>query len=107
MLRFQREQKMSDAFLYSTDTKLDTMRVLKYYKARFQIDSFFRDAKQFTDLTDWQARNIEATHTHINASCSALNALKLEEQRKKNTTEKTVISISSWKRLKFNHNLLY
>ena len=41
-------------------------------------------------------------HTQINASCAALNLLKLEDQRKKNTEEETVISIISWKRLKLN-----
>lgn len=106
MLRFQKEEKTCYALLYSTDTELDAMTVIKYYKARFQIEFFFRDAKQFTGLTDCQARKKEAIHTHINASCSALNALKLEDQREKNTREKTVISISSWKRLKFNQNLL-
>ena len=95
MLRFQTEHKTSYALLYSTDTELDAMKVVKYYKARFQIEFFFRDAKQFTGLTDCQARNKEAIHTHINASCSALNALKLEDQREKNTREKTIISISS------------
>lgn len=106
MLRFQKKHKTSYALLYSTDTELDAMTLVKYYKARFQIEFFFRDAKQFTGLTDCQARKKEAIHTHINASCSALNALKLEDQRKKNTREKSVISISSWKRLKFNQNLL-
>ena len=106
MLRFQQESKAGYALLYSTDTELDVMTLIKYYKARFQIEFFFRDAKQFMGLTDCQSRRKEAIHTHINASCAALNALKLEDRRKKNTDVETVISIASWKRLKSNHHLM-
>ncbi len=106
ILRFQRGDKIGHALLYSTDTELEAMTLIKYYKARFQIEFFFRDAKQYTGLTDCQSRRKEAIHTQINASCSALNLLKLEDLRKKKTEEKTVISISSWKRLKFNQHFM-
>ena len=92
--------------LYSTDTELEAMTLIKYYKARFQIEFFFRDAKQYTGLTDCQSCRKEAIHTQINASCAALNLLKLEDIKKKNTQEKTVISIASWKRLKFNQHFM-
>ena len=36
----------------------------------------------------------------------ALNALKLEDRKKKNTDVETVISIASWKRLKSNQHLM-
>lgn len=102
ILRFQRGNKIGHALLYSTDTELEAMTLIKYYRARFQIEFFFRDAKQHIGLTDCQSRRKEAIHTQINASCAALNLLKLEDQRKKNTKEETVISIVSWKRLKLN-----
>ncbi|WP_094789848.1 hypothetical protein [Zooshikella ganghwensis] len=48
----------------------------------------------------------EATHTHLNASLSALNVLKLEDQLLKGSNDRTVISIASWKRKKFNQHLM-
>ena len=106
MLRFRKKDKTGYALLYSTDTELEAMTLIKYYKARFQIEFFFRDAKQYTGLTDCQSCRKEAIHTQINASCAALNLLKLEDIKKKNTQEKTVISIASWKRLKFNQHFM-
>ena len=106
MLRYQRGNKTGQALLYSTGTELKAMTLIKYYKARFQIEFFFRDAKQYTRLTDCQSCRKEAIHTQINASCAALNLLKLEDRRKKNTEEETVISIVSWKRLKLNQHFM-
>ena len=48
MLRVQRKKKMGIALLYSTDIELDAMTLVTYYKARFQIEFIFRDAKQYT-----------------------------------------------------------
>ncbi|PJE79557.1 hypothetical protein CI610_01462 [invertebrate metagenome] len=106
MLRTLRDDKVGMALLFTTDTELDAMTIIQYYKARFQIEFVFRDAKQYTGLTDCQSRSKDAIHTHINATLSALNLLKLADAREKDTTEKTVISIASWKRRKFNEHLL-
>ena len=38
------------AILFSTDTDLDAQTLYRGYKARFQIEFLFRDAKQFTSL---------------------------------------------------------
>src|SRR5438128_10733374 len=40
----------------STDVDLDALAMYRYDKARFQIEFVFRDADQFTGLTDCQAR---------------------------------------------------
>nr|WP_268967701.1 transposase [Zooshikella ganghwensis] len=69
--------KGSRVLLYSTDTKLEAITIIDYYKARFQIEFLFRDAKQHTGFTHCQSRKKEATHTHLNASLSAINVLKL------------------------------
>jgi IS4 transposase len=45
------------ALLFSTDTELDAGWIYRYYKARFQIEVLFRDAKQFTGLTIKLAQN--------------------------------------------------
>ena len=39
------------AVLFSTDTDLDAQTLYRGYKARFQIEFLFRDAKQFTSLS--------------------------------------------------------
>ena len=106
MLRVKRNKKMGIALLYSTDAELEAMTLIKYYKTRFQIEFAFRDAKQYTGLLDCQSCQKEAIHTQINASFSALNLLKLEDLRAKNTQGRSVISIASWKRLKFNQHLM-
>jgi DDE superfamily endonuclease len=40
------------ALLFSTDIALSAKTIYRYYKARFQIEFLFRDAKQFTGLSD-------------------------------------------------------
>lgn len=107
MLRIPRGDRMGMALLFSTDTELDAMTIIRYYKARFQIEFVFRDAKQYTGLIDCQSRSKDAIHTHINASLTALNLLKLADAKAKNTTAQTVISIASWKRRKYNEHLMY
>jgi len=106
LLRWEVNGKVGHALLFSTDLELDAMQIIAYYKARFQIEFLFRDGKQFTGLMDCQSRNKEAIHTHINASLSALNMLKLQDRRDKKTDAPTVISIASWRRKKFNQDLM-
>ena len=106
MLRWERGNEMNRALLYSTDIGLDTMTLISYYKARFQIEFLFRDAKQYTGLTHCQSRKKEAIHTQVNASLTALNLLKIEDRLTKQTDDETVISITSWKRRKFNQHLM-
>ena len=83
MLRSEKDGKTSTALLYSTDTTLAAMTLTEYYKARFQIEFLFRDAKQYTGLTDCQSPRKEAIHTHINASLISLTLLTLEDRREK------------------------
>ncbi len=50
-------QTTRDMLLYSSDTKLDQVRLFHGYRARFQIEFAFRDAKQHLGLNDGQARS--------------------------------------------------
>ena len=104
--RLNASGKEEQALLYSTNTDLDAMMLVAYYQARFQIEFLFRDGKQHTGLLDCQARCKEAIHTHINASLTALNLLKAEDRQAKQTNDKTVISITTWKRRKFNQQCM-
>ena len=99
-------QKIQTALLFSTDTELSAWEIYRLYKARFQIEFLFRDAKQFTGLLDCQARGQAALHFHFNASMTALNLLKLEDRQLTEGNPRSVISIASWKIRKFNEHLL-
>jgi hypothetical protein len=76
------------------------------YRARFQIEFIFQDAKQFTGLTDCQARNKEALSFHFNASLSTLNLLKKQDRELCENSNSKVCSIASWKARYFNEHLL-
>ena len=68
-----------DSFLFSTDTKQDTLQIYQFYVARFQIEFIFRDAKGFTGLVDCQSRDARRLNYHFNASLTALNLAKLQD----------------------------
>jgi hypothetical protein len=98
--------RLQTAVLFSTDTDLAALKIYSFYKARFQIEFLFRDAKQFTGLSDCQARSQAALHFHFNASMTTLNLIKLEDRHRTQDSDRSVISIASWKIRKFNEHLL-
>ena len=46
-------QKRAHVVLFSTDLELDAETLIRYYQLRFQIETNFRDAKQFWGLEDF------------------------------------------------------
>ena len=94
------------ALLFSTDTDLDALTIYRYYKARFQIEFLFRDAKQFTGLTDCQARDADRLHFHFNASLTPLNIAKVELLQAQDHAGPIVYSIASVKACYFNEHYL-
>lgn len=64
------------AVLFSTDLNLSGQEIYLYYKSRFQIEFLFRDAKQYTGLTQCQARSANKLYFHFNASLSAVSIAK-------------------------------
>lgn len=66
----------------------------------------FRDAKQYTGLTQCQSHHAQAIENQVNGSLTALNLLKIEDQNHKKVDCKTVLSSASWKRRKSNQHLL-
>jgi hypothetical protein len=93
------------AVLFSTDLHLDALTIYRYYKARFQIEFLFRDAKQFAGLTDCQARSQAKLHFHFNASLSAVTLAKLEA-RQQHGDAASGFSMASLKRRAFNQHLI-
>ncbi|MEL7352993.1 MAG: transposase [Cyanobacteria bacterium P01_A01_bin.116] len=94
------------ALLFSTDLALDPIQLYRADKARFQVEFIFRDAKQFTGLTDCQARDAQKLDFHFNASLSALNLAKYEQFLQHDSKQPFIFSMSSYKRRKLNQHLL-
>ena len=76
------------------------------YKARFQIEFIFRDAKQFTGLTHAQTRDPQRLHFHLNAALTTLNIAKIEQRQAQPDDQPMVYSIASVKACYFNELFL-
>ena len=74
--------------LFSTDLELTGEKIYIYYKARFQIEFMFRDAKQYTGLEDSQARGKEKLNYHFNISLTSLSLSKTLFYQDKNNQDK-------------------
>jgi IS4 transposase len=92
--------------LFSTDTHLSATDIFRFYKARFQIEFLFRDAKQFAGFSDCQARDKEALHFHFNTSVATVNLARILAQEDEAAEEKFVFSMASIKQRFFNEHLL-
>jgi len=64
------------AILFSTDLELNPELILRYYKARFQIEFLFRDAKQHVGLNHAQARSEQKLNFHFNAALTTVSIAK-------------------------------
>jgi hypothetical protein len=98
-------QRHRYAVLLSTDMDREPLRLYRAYKARFQIELIFRDAKPFTGLSDCQARSKAKLDFHFKASLSAVNIAKLEARQQRGDTDEPM-SMASLKRRAFNQHLL-
>ena len=102
LLDSRKKDKVRYALLFSTDINLSALTLYRYYKARFQIEFIFRDAKQFTGLCDSQSRDPERLNFHFNASLTTLNLAKLEHLQAQSDTEPMAFSMASVKACYFN-----
>ena len=92
--------------LASTDLDLDGRKLVDYYVARFQIEFLFRDSKQFTGLTECQARAEAPLDFQFNAALATLNLARAEEVLASPDSSPQVFSMASWKQRHFNERLL-
>lgn len=106
VLNLRNKKKPGYALLFSTDTQLAAQTIYRYYKARFQIEFIFRDAKQFTGLSDCQARRQESLDFHFNASLTALNLAKVDAYSSFGYDLDTPFSMATQKIVYFNEHLL-
>ncbi len=106
LLDISNKDKIRQAILFSTDTELDAKTLVRYYKARFQIEFIFRDAKQFTGLCDCQARDQKRLDFHFNASLTTLNLAKLEHLQTRPDVQPRAFSMVNVKACYFNEFFL-
>ena len=95
----------AEAF-FATDPTMDGAKVLECYRLRFQIEFLYRDAKQYTGLTQCQARSESKIHTHINASLTAVSLAKAAHAWPQEGEQRKAFSLSSIKTQYFNEHLL-
>ena len=101
-LRKRKRKTVARVLLFSTDTDLEGMELVRMYRSRFQIEFIFRDAKGYTGLCDGQMRSRQGLNHHFNLSLAALNVLRLEQR----TLGHHVFSLASAKRRKYNELLI-
>lgn len=98
--------KKVNKLYFSTNCERNATEVLHYYKARFQMEFLFRDAKQHVGLEHCQARSKKKLHNHCNASLTAVSAAKIAVRHNVQATDQMVFSISDIKTEFQNRNLL-
>ena len=98
--------KPRSSVLASTAVDLDGRKRVEYYVARFQIEFLFRDRKQFTGLSDGQARAEAALDFHFKASLATLNLARAEEVLATPAPSPQVFSMASWQQRHCNERLL-
>jgi hypothetical protein len=102
----RKPQKPRYVVLGSTDCELAAEVIFSHYAARFQIEFLFRDAKQFTGLSECQSRDQQAIDFHLNAALAAVNIARIEQLEQAETAIRPVFSLASYKQRAFNEHLL-
>ena len=75
---YQTKDESRYALLFSTDLDLSGREIVRFYRARFQIEFLFRDAKQSMGFNHCQARDTQKIQSHWNIVMTALNLAKLQ-----------------------------
>jgi len=73
---FKDGKKVTRKLYFLTDLEQQGEKIVQYYRARFQIEFLYRDAKQFTGLITCQARSKNQLDFHFNAALTAVNLAK-------------------------------
>jgi len=102
---YKKGKEVARKLYFSTDLKMDGIKIVSYYRSRFQIEFLYRDAKQHCGLEDCQARSKNKLNFHFNAALTAVNIAKLHwlDTRKSNAQ---TFSMADFKTLCHNKLLL-
>ena len=98
--------KRHHAILATADLTATVADVLWIYQARFQLEFLFSDSKQYTGLTECQARNKEAFDLHFNASLATVTAARAAAVTAHANDEPFVFLLATQKQIAFNEHLL-
>ena len=71
----EKASKRYEIFL-CTDTLINPLLIIKYYRLRFQIEFLLRDAKQHSGLEECQARSENKLYVHFNMALSVVSVAK-------------------------------
>ena len=89
---------------FSTDLDMDAVKIVRFYRSRFQIEFLYRDAKQHCGLTSCQARSENKLNFHFNAALTAVNLAKIDWINK--NQQQNPFSMANYKTMLFNELLL-
>jgi IS4 transposase len=94
---YSKEGKEVARKLYgATDLEMDGVEVVNFYRARFQIEFLYRDAKQHCGLNDCQARSKNKLDFHFNAALTTVNLAKVQ-WLKNRKSEREPFSMANYK----------
>ena len=102
---YKNGKELARKLYFSTDLNMDGMKVVSYYRSRFQIEFLYRDAKQHCGLEDCQGRSKNKLNFHFNAALTAVNLAKIHwlDTRKSKTEP---FSMANFKTLCHNKMML-
>ena len=79
VILWPRKSGMGRGVFYSTDTMMPAQKVMECYRARFEMEFPFRDAKQHGGLLSCQSRQSAALEFHWNMSFLSVNLTRAEQ----------------------------
>jgi len=74
---YRNGKEVARKLYFSTDLKMEGMKIVSYYHSRFQIEFLYRDAKQHCGLEDCQARSKNKLGFHFNTALTTVNIAKI------------------------------
>lgn len=93
--------KKGDVQMYkifmSSNLNRDATTIVRFYKARYQMEFNFRDAKQHTGLNHCQARDKTKLDFHFNASLTSVNVAKSISRNDADKNQSVPLSIEDVK----------
>lgn len=98
----QDRQTKGYAIFLCTETLIEPVLIVKYYRLRFQIEFLIRDAKQHAGLEQCQARSENKLNFHFNMALSAVSVAKAATWLSKPKEEREAFSMRNIKLLFYN-----